>query len=234
MTLGALLDLGVPKKFFLNELKKIPLSGYKIEIINVEVNHIAAVDVNIIVTEVQHHRSLADITKIIQRSRLSSSVKERSKKIFENLAWAEHRIHKIPLQQIHFHEVGAVDSILDIVGSVIGLSYLSVEKIYCSPLPLGHGFVSCEHGILPLPAPATMELLKGIPVYSVKRTQELVTPTGAAIVKTLADHFGELPPMKITRIGYGSGKIKSEYPNILRIYLGELENKQKKRKKESR
>ena len=131
---------------------------------------------------------------------------------------------------MHFHEVGAVDSIIDIVGSVIGITLLDIDTIYCSPLPLGHGFVSCDHGLLPLPAPATVELLKGIPVYTVDRNQETVTPTGAAIMRTLASQFGEMPPMKITKIGYGSGKIKSDYPNVLRVFLGELEKKSRKKK----
>jgi uncharacterized protein (DUF111 family) len=136
----------------------------------------------------------------------------------------------VDIDEVHFHEVGAVDSIIDIVGSVIGLSRLGVNTIICSPLPLGHGFVSCEHGLLPLPAPATVELLKGIPVYTVERNQETVTPTGAAIIKTLSNQFGEMPPMKIKKIGYGSGKIKSNYPNVLRVFLGELETLSWKKK----
>ena len=157
-------------------------------------------------------------------------VKTRSQTIFTNLGKAEAKIHRVDIEDVHFHEVGAVDSIIDIVGSVIGITTLGIEKIYCSPLPLGHGFVSCDHGILPLPAPATVELLKGIPVYTVDRKQETVTPTGAAIMKTLTNQFGEMPHMKIKKIGYGSGKIKSDYPNVLRVFLGELEKTRKKKK----
>lgn len=225
MILGALIDLGIDVPFLKNELKKLPLTGYDISVKSVECNHIAATDVTVSITEDQHHRSLSDILDLLRCSTLSPEIKKLSQNIFYNLGKAEAKIHNVDIEKVHFHEVGAVDSIIDIVGSVIGITKLGIEKIYCSPLPLGHGFVSCEHGILPLPAPATVELLKGIPVYSVDRKQETVTPTGAAIMKTLANQFGEIPHMKITRIGYGSGKIQSEYPNVLRVFLGELEKK---------
>jgi uncharacterized protein (TIGR00299 family) protein len=229
MILGALLDLGVDETFLKKELQKLPLTGYDIVIQSVMCNHIAATDVTVHVTADQHHRSLTYILSLLSRSTLSPTIKNNCTAIFENLGKAEAKIHQIPLDDVHFHEVGAVDSIIDIVGSVIGLASLDIEYIYCSPLPLGHGFVSCDHGLLPLPAPATVELLKGIPVYSVDRTQETVTPTGAAIIGTLAHQFGEMPPMKISRIGYGSGKIKSEYPNVLRVFLGTLEKKPRKK-----
>ncbi|MBE3137184.1 MAG: nickel pincer cofactor biosynthesis protein LarC [Thermoplasmata archaeon] len=228
MILGALIDVGVDVTFLKNELKKLPLTGYDISVKSVECNHIAAVDVTVAVTEDQHHRSLSDIIDLLKRSTLAPEVKKHSQNIFYNLGKAEAKIHSIDVEKVHFHEVGAVDSIIDVVGSVIGITQLGIEKIYCSPLPFGHGFVSCDHGLLPLPAPATVEILKGIPVYSVDRTQELVTPTGAAIIATLVQNFGEMPPMKISKIGYGRGKIQSEYPNILRVFLGELAQKRKK------
>jgi hypothetical protein len=234
MVLGALLDLGVEESYVKKELRKLPISGYTLAIKQVESHHIQATDVMITVTEKQHHRHLTDITDLIEQSTLSAEVKKQSKKIFQNLARAEATVHGISLHDVHFHEVGAVDSILDIVGSVIGITSLGIERIYCSSLPLGHGFVSCAHGILPLPAPATVELLKGVPVYSVDRNQELVTPTGAAIITTLADQFGEMPPMKISKIGYGSGKIQSKYPNVLRVYLGELLPKKRTIKKKKK
>lgn len=236
MILGALIDLGVDVEFLKKELKKINLSGYDIAVQHVERNHIGAVDVTVEVMEEQCHRSLSDITRLIEGSRLNPRVKQLSIKIFTNLAQAESRVHRSAIEQVHFHEVGAVDSIIDIVGSVIGITHLGIEKVYCSPLPLGHGFVSCAHGMLPLPAPATAELLKGVPVYWVDRKQELVTPTGAAIIKTFTDSFGEMPLMKIKHIGYGSGKIQSDYPNLLRVFLGEPGKettvKKGKRKKE--
>jgi len=229
MILGALLDLGLNETVLKKELKKLPLTGYDIIIKKVELNHISATDVTIVVTKDQHHRSLSDINDILNRSSLKPQVKKLSQNIFYNLGKAEARIHNVDIEEVHFHEVGAVDSIVDIVGSVIGVTLLGIDTIICSPLPLGHGFVSCEHGLLPLPAPATVELLKGIPVYTVERYQETVTPTGAAVMTTLASRFGEMPSMKITHIGYGSGKIPSNYPSLLRVFLGVLEKKSRKK-----
>lgn len=234
MILGALLDLGIDLKTFKKELKKLPLIGYDITAKKLESNHITATDVTITVTQHQHHRSLSDILDIIDKSTLEPQIKKQSQTIFTNLGKAEAKIHDVELEEVHFHEVGAVDSIIDIIGSVIGVSLLGIDSIMCSPLPLGHGFVTCEHGILPLPAPATVELLKGIPVYSIDRNQETVTPTGAAVITTLALGFGEMPLMKITRIGYGSGKLPSAYPNLLRVYLGELEKKPRKNARNKR
>jgi uncharacterized protein (TIGR00299 family) protein len=225
MILGALLDLGVDEKTLKKELKKLPLTGYEMSVKKIECNHITATDVTITITNDQHHRSLSDITNIIQKSTLNPQVKTLSQRIFHSLGNAEAKIHNIDIDEVHFHEVGAVDSIIDIVGSVIGITLLHIDTILCSPLPLGHGFVSCEHGLLPLPAPATMELLKGIPVYTIERNQETVTPTGAAVITTLASRFGEMPLMQVQHIGYGSGKIPSVYPNLLRVYLGELKKK---------
>lgn len=221
MILGALIDLGVDVSFLKKELNKLPLAGYDIVVKKVKSNHISATDVSVIVSEDQHHRSLADIIELVNHSTLREPVKTLSQEIFSTLGYAEAAVHRINIGEVHFHEVGAVDSIIDIVGSVIAINSLGVEKIYCSPLPLGHGFVSCDHGLLPLPAPATVELLKGIPVYSVDRKQETVTPTGAAVIRTLASQFGEMPLMKITKVGYGSGKLPSDYPNLLRVFLGE-------------
>lgn len=221
MILGALIDLGVDSAVLTKELRKLPLAGYDIIVKKVESNHIAATDVTVRVTEDQHHRSLSDIIDLLKRSSLDDTVKRLSQNIFQNLGMAEAKIHNVNIEEVHFHEVGAVDSIIDIVGAVIGIQRLQTDEIYCSPLPLGHGFVSCEHGMLPLPAPATVELLKDIPVYSVDRDQETVTPTGAAVMATLVNSFGDMPAMKIRKIGYGCGKIPSSYPSLLRVYLGE-------------
>jgi len=229
MIMGALLDLGLDEALLKKELKKLSLTGYDMRVKKVESNHITATDVTIIVTEDQHHRSLSDINDILNRSSLEPQIKKLSQNIFYNLGKAEARIHNVDIEEVHFHEVGAVDSIVDIVGSVIGVTLLGIDTIICSPLPLGHGFVSCEHGLLPLPAPATVELLKGIPVYTVERNQETVTPTGAAVITTLASRFGEMPLMKITHIGYGNGKNPSIHPSLLRVFLGELEEKSQKK-----
>ena len=230
MALGALIDCGVELSFLKKELEKLGLSGYKIYTKQTKYNEIKATDLIVEIKETNTHRHLSDINQIIEKSKLGSHIKKTSKEIFYNLAKAESKVHNITIDEVHFHEVGAVDAIIDIVGSVICINKLKIKKIYCSALPMGKGFVSCSHGILPLPAPATVEILKEIPVYSDERKQELVTPTGAAIIKTVADKFGNMPLMKINTVGYGSGKIKSKYPNLLRIYLGELYlNKKKKR-----
>ena len=230
MMLGVLIDCGLELSFLKKELQKLGLSGYKIYIKEVKYNNITATDFNVEIEEKHPHRNLSDINKIIEQSRLDENIKKTSKEIFYNLAKAESKVHNIEIEEVHFHEVGAVDAIIDIVGSAIGIKKLEIKKIHCSHLPLGKGFVSCSHGILPLPAPATVELLKGIPVYSDERKQELITPTGAAIITTIVEKFGNLPLMKINKVGYGSGKIKSKYPNLLRVFLGELYiNKKKKR-----
>ena len=230
MILGALIDCGLKVSFLKKELKKIDISGYKIYTRQVKYNNITGTDVTIDIKETQKHRHLSEINRIIEQSKLDMDIKKLSKQIFYNLAKAESRVHDIKIEEVHFHEVGAVDAIIDIVGSVIGIKKLGITKIYCSPLPMGKGFVKCAHGILPIPAPATVELVKGVPIYSDERKQELVTPTGAAIITTVADKFGNMPMMKINKMGYGSGKIESEYPTLLRIFLGELYSDKKKKR----
>jgi len=223
MILGALFDLGLSEDFFKDEISKLAVSGYSVTVRTDEKNHIACKDILIEVTNDQPSRSYSDITRLINESKLDKRVKKISNDIFLNLAKAEGKIHSIPYENVHFHEVGAVDSIIDIVGAVIGIQKLSINNIICSPLPLGKGFVQCAHGLIPIPAPATVELLQNTPVYQTDRMQELVTPTGAAIITTLADDFQDMPPMNIHKIGYGSGKTKSKYPPLLRVFLGELE-----------
>ncbi len=223
MILGALIDLGVDGEFLKKELKKINISGYEIDIKKVKKNNISGTDVYVVVKEKQHHRNLSDINDIINNSNLEGEVKELGKKIFYRLAEAESKIHDMEIEKVHFHEVGAIDSIIDIVGAAICLKKLGIEKVFCSNLPLGKGFVKCSHGIIPIPAPATVELLKNVPVYQSEANHEMVTPTGAAIITTIADDFGKIPSMKIEKIGYGAGKIKSSQPGLLRVYLGKLE-----------
>jgi uncharacterized protein (TIGR00299 family) protein len=224
MILGALFDVGLDETSFLNQIQKLGLSGYTFEVKQVEENHIAAKDVYITVAEEhQPHRSYKHIKNMIADSSLDDTVKKISQMIFLNLAQAEGRIHNQHFEDVHFHEVGAVDSIIDIVGAVIGIQKLGITHIICSPLPLGKGFVKCAHGMIPIPAPATVELLKNVPVYQTDRIQELVTPTGAAIITTISERFGDMPSMKIKKIGYGSGKTKSTYPSLLRIIIGEEE-----------
>lgn len=231
MILGALIDLGLDTNYLKKELKKLDISGYEIDVKKVEKNHITGTDVYITVKEKQHHRSLTEINNLIDNSKLDKEVKELSKKIFLKLAEAESKIHNVDIDEVHFHEVGAVDSIIDIVGTSIGLKKLQIENVFCSHLPLGKGFVTCSHGTIPIPAPATVELLKDVPVYQTDIGHEMVTPTGAAVITTIANDFGEMPLMKIKKVGYGAGKIESENPSLLRVLLGELENNIKNKRK---
>lgn len=170
---------------------------------------------------VHHSRNLNDIRKLIEESELSEEIKQKAISVFVRLGEAEAKVHGTTIDQVHFHEVGAVDSIVDIVGSVIGISALGIEKIYSSPLSLGSGFARSSHGVIPVPVPATMELLKGIPTRQTELKGELVTPTGAAVISTLAAGFGPAPEMIVDKIGYGSGtKDFPEQPNLLRVSLG--------------
>ncbi len=221
MTLGALLDAGVDAGAFRAELAKLPDIEYELQISTVVKQGMQATDVNVIISEDHHHRRLKDITAIIETSTLSDGVKSRAISIFRRLAQAEGKVHGTSPDEVHFHEVGAVDAIVDIVGACIGLELLGIEKIVASPLPMGHGFVHAAHGRIPLPAPATVELLTGVPVYSAGIEGELVTPTGAAIIRTLASEFGDMPRMTIQSTGYGAGKSDFGIPNLLRVIVGE-------------
>lgn len=223
MILGALIDLGLDISYLKKELEKLNISGYEIQVKKVKKNHIVCTDVDIIIKDRQSHRSLKDIYDIIDNSQLDKEIKQRSKEIFQKLAQAESKVHNIEINKVHFHEVGAIDSIIDVVGAVIGIKKLQINNVYSSHLPLGKGFIKCSHGTLPVPVPATVEILKDIPVYSTNIRHEMVTPTGAAIITTLTKHFGDMPLMKINHIGYGAGKTKTEHPNLLRVFLGDLQ-----------
>jgi len=221
MTLGALIAAGASADALRERLSALPLSGYGIDVQQVRKRGIAAVDVTVTVNDHDRERRLGDIIELIGSSSLPESVKRRSVRIFERLAEAEAEVHGCPIDHVHFHEVGAVDAIVDIVGAVVCLDLLGVEKVYCSPLPVPHGFVQSAHGTFPLPAPATVELTKGIPVYGVDVEGELVTPTGAAILTGIASVFGPSPAMRIDSAGYGAGKADYPFPNALRVVVGE-------------
>ncbi len=227
MILGALVDLGLDPGLLERELAKLKLGGYRLSFQRTDKHGIACTKAHVELTDHpdRHHdhhgRHLADIRRLIEDSGLSEDLKARSVSIFERLGEAEARVHGTTIQEVHFHEVGAVDSIVDIVGSVIGISALGIEKIYLSPLSLGRGFARSAHGVIPVPAPATLELLKGIPTRQTGIESELVTPTGAAIISTLAEGFQSVPEMVIDKIGYGAGtKDLTEQPNLLRVSLG--------------
>ncbi|MDP7349701.1 MAG: nickel pincer cofactor biosynthesis protein LarC [Nitrospinota bacterium] len=224
MILGALADLGNDFSFIKKELKKLDLKGYSLSHKKVKRGVIETTRVDVKVTEKSSSkRNLKSIISIIKNSGLAEKIKNDSIKIFRRLAEAEATVHGTTINKIHFHEVGAIDSIVDIVGSVIGIHHLNISKIVSSSINIGSGFVKCDHGTLPVPAPAVVEMLRGVPCFSSGTRQELTTPTGAAVIATLANEFGSLPELKTDRVGYGAGgKNLKEMPNALRIILGEL------------
>ncbi len=242
MTLGALIDLGIDHKRFLEEMDKLNLAGLRFEISTVYKNGIGCTDVNVIlededlshehIHEHQHehshekhheHRNLFDIEKIIDNSSLSERVKSLSKAMFNRLAKAEAKVHRTTIENIHFHEVGALDSIADIIGTAVCIDILNPDRIMSSPLHDGTGFITCRHGIIPVPVPATMEIMTqaSIPFYTIGVENELITPTGATIIATLAEAFGSVPSMSVRQVGYGSGKREMEIPGVLRVVLGD-------------
>ncbi|MDD2485846.1 MAG: nickel pincer cofactor biosynthesis protein LarC [bacterium] len=222
MTLGALLDAGLSMEYLQSELSRLDLHGYTLSAKRVTASGISATKVNIEMdTKLHHHRHLNDILSMIAGSGLPDKVISMSTAIFNRLAKAEAEVHGTLPEKVHFHEVGAVDSILDITGSCIGLYSLGIEELVVSPLPLGRGFVECTHGIIPLPAPATVKLLEGLPTYAFPEEGETVTPTGAAIVAALCRSAGPMPAMNSRTIGYGAGTITRRIPNLLRIFIGE-------------
>jgi len=218
---GALLDVGLPLEHLIAELKRIPLGLYEFKRTRALRGHLVGTRIEICAPGKQPSRKLRDIEQLIAHSPFSASVKERALKVFSRLAEAEGKLHNMPPEKVHFHEVGAVDSILDIVGTCIALEFLNIEQLTCSPVNVGGGRVQAAHGSLPVPAPAALELLKGIPIFSSGVEGELVTPTGAALITTLAASFGPIPAMKVERIGYGAGarEIPGQ-PNLARLLLG--------------
>lgn len=223
MTLGALVDAGVGIDILRSELAKLKLPGYEIKAEKVKRCGIAATKVDVIIDHKdQHARHLVDILHIIDSSSLGTTIKQKSRTIFNRLAEAEAKVHGTTTDHVHFHEIGAVDSIVDIVGSVIGLELLGVSQIMVSAVNVGSGTVQTSHGLLPIPAPATAEMLKGIPFYESATKFELTTPTGAAIISTLGTSFGPMPPMKVSVVAYGAGdKDFPGMPNVLRLLIGE-------------
>lgn len=221
MILGSLIDAGLSHHILLKHLERLPLPGFSVQIEKVTKCGISGTKVNVLTQDCHTHRHLQDIYSILEQSKLEHDVIKTAKKIFQNLAQAEAKVHNTTPDNIHFHEVGAVDAIVDIVGAVVGLKELGIEEIYVSPLNLGSGFVECEHGTIPVPAPATVELLKGVPSYTSDVRQELVTPTGAAIITTLAKEFGSMPELVVDCAGYGAGERDLKIPNLLRVIVGE-------------
>lgn len=223
MTLGALVDAGVSVEHLRDALRRLDVAGWELTAEKVWKNGMAATYVKVRTEDQSKHRSLGAILEILEKSELGAPrVRERASAIFRKLGEAEARVHDVPLEKIHFHEVGAVDAIVDIVGACIGFEELGIEKFACSALNVGGGTVKMAHGVLPVPAPATANLLQGRPTYSNGVLRELVTPTGAAIVATLCETFGPQPAMTVGAIGYGAGTVDLEgQPNVVRIMVGE-------------
>lgn len=234
MLLGALLQVGLPEEILRKNLALLPVHGYDLSIQEVKKCGIGAVYVDVQLHDDHHHgheqhhhhhhRRLSDILKIIDSSQLSLKIKADSRKVFLTLAQAEAKVHDISIEEVHFHEVGAVDAIIDIIGTVIGLDYLGIEAIYTSPLQVGNGFVKCAHGLMPIPAPATAELLRNIPYQHGEMNKELVTPTGAAVIAALGTGHGGMPANFLSKaIGYGAGTWDLAIPNVLRMHVGEVQ-----------
>ena len=225
MTLGAFLSAGVSLDLLAKELKKLNFTGYELTASRIQRNGISAIKVDVIVSEQpKYHRHLADINAIIDASALSENVKERAKKIFLEIAHAEAKVHDSTIEKIHFHEVGAIDSLVDIVGAAICMEQMGIDRVFSSPVKVGSGgTVNTQHGTMPVPTPATMEILKGYPIVLTDIPFELTTPTGAAIIKALSGGVLQFENFHVESVGYGSGtRDLPGIPNLLRLVIGNL------------
>ncbi|HSS19304.1 MAG TPA: nickel pincer cofactor biosynthesis protein LarC [Pyrinomonadaceae bacterium] len=222
MILGALVSAGVEPQALKDQLSLLGLAGYALDFETVDRSGLSAMHARVQVPHEHAHRSLSDILKIIYESQLSPAVKDQAARIFSRLAAAEARVHNQPIEQVHFHEVGALDAIIDVVGAAICFELLGIDRFLSSPLHVGRGTVSMAHGTFPVPPPAVVELLKGIEFYATDITGELVTPTGAAIISTVCSEYGPIPKLKLAATGYGAGTRKYEkFPNALRVLIGD-------------
>jgi len=214
MTLGAFLSAGVSLDHLIGELKRLNITGYEVSARHIKRNGIAATKVDVVISEApSHHRHLSTITTIIEQSTLNKTVQDYAKKIFHVLAVAEAAVHNSTIEKVHFHEVGAIDSIIDIVGTAICLEHMGIERVFSSPVKVGSGgTVNTQHGTMPIPTPATMEILKGYPVILTEIPFELTTPTGAAIVKALSSGTLPFEQLSVQSIGYGAGTRESRVP----------------------
>ena len=221
MILGSLIDAGLSPYLLRGVLKRLEIHDIRLRVKKVLKSGISATQVIVESRKKERsHRNLKELLRIIEKSSLETHTKKKSKEIFERIALAEAKIHQKPVDDIHFHELGGLDSVVDIVGSVWGLEQLEIEQIYVSKINVGTGFVRCEHGLLPVPAPATLYLMEGKPIYSSGVERELLTPTGAAILTSLGLEFGPMPFMKVEKIGYGAGRDELSHPNVLRLIIG--------------
>ncbi len=222
MTVAALLDLGLEQDYLEDQLATLGLEPYTLNVWRSKRQGLAGVRFEVKVGSDQPHRRYADIRRIIEDSHIGQTAKSDALKVFELLAEAESKVHGVAKDDVHFHEVGAVDSIVDTVAVAVGIDRLGIQKVICSPLPLSRGFVKTAHGVLPTPAPATLEILKNVPVFGTEGSMELVTPTGAAIARAFTSSFDSYPSFAPIKIGYGLGKSDpKEFPNALRVVLGD-------------
>jgi uncharacterized protein (TIGR00299 family) protein len=227
MCLGAIVDAGVPLKEMEEGLQKLPVGGYRLREKKVERARLLATKVDVVISAEGSGQRLPvrwrDIERIISNSSLSECVKKKGRVVFRKLFAAEAKVHGEAVAKVHLHELGAVDCLVDVFGTLIGLELLGVGKVFSSPLNLGSGFVRAEHGLLPVPAPATAEILKGVPVYSSGIAHELTTPTGAALIRSLSENFGDMPLFTPEHAGIGAGSREMEgFPNVLRLFVGEM------------
>ncbi len=227
MILGALVALGVDEKELVEQIKLLDIADFEIEFRAMDKSGISAIHAEVKVPHEHAHRHLHHIEKIINDSRLDEKIKSRAIEIFTRLAEAEAKIHGIDVKKVHFHEVGAMDAIIDVVGACIGFEILGIEKFVCSKIHVGSGFAKMAHGKFPVPPPAVAELLQNAPVYSTEIEGELITPTGAAIISTVCDEFGQIPEMIVEQTAYGAGTREyKDFPNALRLILGKVESRE--------
>jgi uncharacterized protein (TIGR00299 family) protein len=221
MLVGSLADAGADSAAIVAALDSMQ-TGAQFSFERTKRRDVGAMKFSVAITETAKHRHLPGILKMIDRAEMPERAKKNAAAVFQRLGEAEAGVHQTPIEKVHFHEVGAADSIADIVGACLGLELLGIQKIYCSPVNVGSGTVNTEHGVLPVPAPATAALLQDTPIYSRGPALELTTPTGAAVMKALAERFGAMPPMRVAKIGYGAGdKDFREHANVLRVMVGE-------------
>jgi uncharacterized protein (TIGR00299 family) protein len=225
MILGALVAAGVEPEALIEQLELLGVGGWQIDFEKVDRSGVSATYAKVKTAHEHAHRHLGDILTIINDSRLSDSVKGRAGRIFSQLAEAEAHVHNQPIEKIHFHEVGALDAIIDVCGAAVGFELLGIEKFISSPLRVGTGMIEMAHGCFPIPPPAVAELLKGKPIYAGDIEGEFVTPTGAAIICAVCEEFGPMPSMKIASTGYGAGtRDPQKFPNVLRLFVGQTES----------
>jgi len=222
MFVAAMIDLGLPLRKLKAELQTIPTLQFTLKAAQKSVHAVRATQFQVICPRGESARSWPQIRRLLERSKLSSTIKATSVDIFTRLAQAEAKIHGVDVEQVHFHEVGATDSIVDIVAAAIGVNELAIDELHFSRIPLGRGITGSQHGPLPVPGPATIELLKDLPTFGIDLESETVTPTGAAVIKSLGSTFGDQPGMMIDKIGYGTGQKEfSNRPNLFRLLIGE-------------